>query len=210
MLENLSPNFFSEVIFHWLANDYILKSRGRIILPNTPYVYEQIKLNYHLLSPLCEDIRFLHDPTLNPLYNATEAVDELLRASRTSNETALHVLLEYKHMPKGAKPAPFIALLKRGLEDGIIVTDLTSNFYDQERASSFRRVAFEPVEKKGTKRFVEYTPPTPIKRNKTRTTSSSSSSSSNSSPIIDLTSEEEDRQLLSSSSRIKGRVSFTP
>jgi hypothetical protein len=78
----------------------ILKRNGRVILPNLQCVQDSI-VSYQKLLALSYNIEFLSDVNLNPLFVATETVEEkLLRCPDIlTNETQMKPLLEFSSYP---------------------------------------------------------------------------------------------------------------
>lgn len=197
MRENITSAFFSEVIPYFLANDKILKPGGEIILPNIPYVAEQLSNAFKFILPLAQWVRVAQNPKRNPLVVATGLMeDELSRSSsNVCNASALPVLLNYTE-------DPFIIIKKRGGEDGDCIVDLS----DIEDTKSFVPYSMSNGKSKH-------------KRPQTPARPSSLKRRSLTSPIIDLTSDEEESKTTStqstsssvtSASLFRGRVNFSP
>ena len=102
--ERWTENFFELTIPKFAE---ILKDGGTIWLPHLEVTRELLICHYDTLH-INYDIDYVEDPEENPLYKATETVeDELLRCpDKLINDTQLKPLLEYSE-------SPFICLTKR-------------------------------------------------------------------------------------------------
>lgn len=102
--ERWTENFFESTLPRFAE---ILKDGGTIWLPHLEVTRELLVCHYDTLH-IYYDIDYVEDPEENPLYKATDTVeDELLRCpDKLINDTQLKPLLEYS-------ASPFICLTKR-------------------------------------------------------------------------------------------------